>query len=302
MLKLSLSTMWTKGRFNHMKDFASKARQLGFTCVEANTLVSPQMLHELVEAAIPISSIHSPCPTAISSRGTPAASLSLSSVDKEERTEAIDFAKKTINLASEVQAEAVVLHMGEVPIDLNLQDRLYQLYNKGRAQTKEYAQVREELVCQRAGWRGPYLEAAKQSLAELSEYSLKKGIMLGLETRFHFDEIPNIDEMAELLEEAKGSLTGYWHDVGHAEMQQKLGFAQHENWLSRFHDKMIGIHLHDIVGISDHHVPGKGEADWDMIARHLLQKAIRVCEIGEWNEEEAIKGAVEFLLAKGVAG
>ena len=302
MLRLSLSTMWVKGRFNDMKEFANKTRQLGFTHVEANTLVSPKMLQELIEAAIPISSIHSPCPATLSSRGIPIANLSLSSLDEDERREAVCFAKKTISLAGQIQAKAIVVHIGEVPINLALQERLYQLYSEGSTQTKEYAQIKKELISQRAARARLHLQAAKKSLAELSNYSQNKNIMLGLETRFHFHEIPNIDEMAELLKEVEGSLTGYWHDIGHAEMQQKLGFAKHENWLSLFHDKMIGVHLHDIAGISDHHVPGKGEANWDMIVKYLPQKAIKVCEIGEWNDEEAIRSAVQFLQAKGVAG
>lgn len=301
MPELSLSTMWAKGRFNHMGDFASKARQLGFTQVEANALVSPQMLEELIKTAIPLSSIHSPCPAVLSSRGSPVASLSLSSLDQEERTEAIHFARKTIDLASETQARAVVLHMGEVPVDLNLQERLYQLYNNGWAQTEEYARVREELIRQRARQARSHLEAAKKSLAELCQFSLRRKVALGLETRFHFHEIPDIEEMAELLEEVEGSLTGYWHDVGHAEVQQRLGFTRHQDWLASFGDKMIGIHLHDIVGLSDHYAPGKGEADWALIAKYLPRRAIRVCELGEWNQEGAVQEAVEFLVAKGVA-
>ncbi|HUW46595.1 MAG TPA: TIM barrel protein [Dehalococcoidia bacterium] len=302
MLEVSLSTMWVKGRFSRMARFAAKAKELGFTHIEVNASISPRMLSELLETTIPISSIHSPCPSILSSRGIPISSLSLSSLDESERIEAVSFTKQTIDLAASVRARAVVLHMGEVPIDLSLQDRLYKLHDGGYAQTKEYSQAKEELVYQRTSQALPYLDAARKSLQELSEYSRQKGIMLGLETRFHPHEIPNMDEMAELLNEIAESLVGYWHDVGHAEVQQQLGFSLHEEWLSRFRDRMVGIHLHDILGISDHHAPGKGDMNWEMVAKYLPPGIVKVCEIGEWNDEEQMQGIVKFLQKKGIVG
>jgi sugar phosphate isomerase/epimerase len=300
LAEVSLSTMWAKGRFSHMAGFAAKLRELGFTHVEPNALVSPRMLNELLKTTVPISSIHSPCPTVLSSRGIPVSGLSLSSLDASERVEAVSFTKKTIDLAANVSARAIVLHMGEVPIDLSLQDRLYKLHEGGYTETKEYRQTKERLVHQRLSLAHSYVDAAKKSLQELSKYSRQNGIMLGLETRFHFNEIPNMDEMAELLDEVSEHLAGYWHDVGHAEVQHRLGFSFHEEWLLRFKDRMVGIHLHDIHGISDHHAPGKGNMNWKMIAKYLPQGIVKVCEIGEWNDEEQMQGVVKFLQKKGI--
>jgi len=294
--------MWAKDRFSHVSEFAAKAREMGFTHVEANASISPRMLSELIETAIPILSIHSPCPRVLSSRGIPVTSLSLSSLDQSVRMEAVSFTEKTIDIASNVNAKAIVLHMGEVPIDLSLQDSLYKLYNESRVQTREYSQAKEELIYERFSQVPPYLEAARKSLQHLSEYSCRKGIMLGLETRFHFHEIPNMDEMAELLNEVQESPVGYWHDVGHAEVQQQLGFSLHEEWLSRFNHRMIGIHLHEVLGISDHQAPGKGKMNWDMVAKYLPQGVVKVCEIGEWNEEEQMRGVVNFLRKEGIVG
>ena len=329
MSQISLSTMWAKGRFGSMSQFVAKAKESGFTHIEANASVSPQGVEELIKTSVPISSIHSPCPAVLSSKGIPIANLSLSSLDESEREEAVSFARKTIDLASTIEAKAIVLHMGEVPIDLSLDSLLRQLYRQNLSKTKEYNQVKEELIHQRASQAPPYFEAARKSLEELSQYSQQQGIMLGIETRFYFHEIPNIDEMEILLNaschseqseeshsaqgklregEAKQShlvqaklckeFVGYWHDVGHAEVQQRLGFTPHEEWLSRFSHKMIGVHLHDVIGISDHRPPGKGNVNWDMVAKYLPREAIKVCEIAEWNEEEEIQGVVDFLQRK----
>jgi sugar phosphate isomerase/epimerase len=214
--------------------------------------------------------------------------------------EAVGFTKQTIDLASSVKARAIVLHMGEVPIDLNLQSRLFELHRGGYAQTKEYSQAREELVCQRDSQAPPYLDEAKKSLQEITEYGLQKGMILGLETRFHPHEIPNMDEMAELLSEAPRDSVGYWHDIGHAAVQQQLGFGSHEEWLSQFRYRMFGIHLHDVLGITDHHAPGQGNMNWEMVSKYLRPEVLKVCEIGEWNSEEKTGGVVEFLRNRGM--
>lgn len=297
---ISLSTMWAKGRFGHMADFAAKAQELGFTHIEANASISPRMLDELIQTSVPISSVHSPCPSVLSSTGVPVTVLSLSSLDEAERMEATSFAKSTIDLASGLSANAVVLHMGEVPIDPDLQERLRQLYTEGQTQSEEYSQAGEELVYRRISQSPPYLDAAIKTLRELSAYGGQKGIMLGLETRLHLHEIPNLDEMAELLNEVPGHPVAYWHDVGHAEVQQRLGFGLHEQWLSRFKHRMIGIHLHGVRGVSDHQPPGKGDVNWEMVARYLPPGIVKVCEIGEWNDEQQMDRVVSFLQKEGI--
>jgi len=75
----------------------------------------------------------------------------------------------------------------------------------------------------------------------------------------------------------------------------------HEEWLSRFKDRMIGVHLHDILGISDHRAPGTGDMDWVMVAEYLPPGIERVCEVGEWNGEEDMLGVVDFLTERGIA-
>jgi len=287
--------MWAKGRFSRMAGFVARAKEFGFTHIEANASVSPQMLSELLKTGVSISSIHSPCPATLSSGGTPISSLSLSSPNESDRKEAVSFTKRTIDIASSVKAKAIVIHMGEVPIDLNLQVRLRELHEGGYAHTKEYGDAKEELVHQRNSQAPDYLDIAGRSLHDISEYTQQRGIILGLETRFHFHEIPNIHEMAELLGSVPENLVGYWHDVGHAEVQQRLGFSLHEEWLSRFSDRMVGIHLHDVLGVSDHHPPGMGNMNWEMVTKYLPPKILKVCEIGEWNNEEQIQGVVEFL-------
>ncbi len=60
------------------------------------------------------------------------------------------------------------------------------------------------------------------------------------------------------------------------------------------------MHLHDVRGIRDHCAPGVGSVDWGLIAANLPDAALRVCEIGEWNDVETVPGVVPFLRSQGV--
>jgi hypothetical protein len=73
-----------------------------------------------------------------------------------------------------------------------------------------------------------------------------------MENRFHDSDIPLPDEFDAFFRLGLRQGVGYWHDVGHAQLLAHLGCWAHEEWLGRFTGRMIGIHLHDMVGVSDH--------------------------------------------------
>lgn len=296
--------MWSQ-RYNHIDRFVQDVREFGFTHVELNSILTPEKLNELLKLGIKVSSIHCPCPVTTSHLGIPAASLQLSSLDEAERREALRFARATIELASQVGAKGMVVHAGQVEIDSHLEDRLHQLYNHchrehSEATSKEFKTVRQQLIQQRASHARPYFEAAKRSLIELTDFAQGREIKLGIETRFYFCEIPRPEEMEQLLQELPSNLVGYWHDVGHAEVNSRLGFAPHKVWFEKFKPRMIGIHLHDVRGIRDHCAPGTGSLDWDLLAHNLPPSIIKVCEIGEWNPPGACARALPFLKSHGI--
>jgi sugar phosphate isomerase/epimerase len=322
--KIALSTMWSQ-RYNHMDRFVQDVQEFRFTQVELNSIITPEKLDELLKLGIEVSSIHCPCPVTTSRLGIAAASLQLSSLDEAERREALRCARATIELASQVRAKAVVVHAGKVEIDSHLEDRLHQLYDychcepfaschsegekrpKNLAQgklreaiSKEFGTMRQQLIQQRASHARPYFEAARRSLIDLADFAQGRDVKLGIETRFHFCEIPRPEEMDQLLQELPSDLVGYWHDVGHAEVNSRLGFAPHRVWFEKFKSRLIGVHIHDVRGIRDHCAPGTGDLDWDFIAQNLPPSIIKVCEIGEWNPPGACADAVPFLKSRGI--
>ncbi len=109
------------------------------------------------------------------------------------------------------------------------------------------------------------------------------------------------DELDELLNLGCGEVVGYWHDVGHGQVMEHLGFGPHEEWLQRFAERMVGIHLHDVVGLDDHQVAGGGVVDWDMIARYVPADALRTCEFHSNNSAERVAAGLRWLIDKGYA-
>jgi sugar phosphate isomerase/epimerase len=304
---ISLSTMWARGRYTDLIEFSRDARSWGYSAIEANAYVtSDGMLNMLTQGALPLSSLHNPCPNVKSSRDCSAYDLSLCSLDESERSEAVSFAAATIKQAALVGARAVVLHMGHVPVGMSMQRRLHSLWHEGKMDSEEYLKVSEHLLALRGADQRAHLERALETLRELEDIARPRGIMLGLETRHNVHEVPNLDEMGVLLAESDPAVVGYWHDTGHAETQERLGVARHQDWLERYSSRLIGIHLHDVNSERDHQCPGAGQLDWEMVARYVPDAAIRVCEIGEWNEEYCMAGLPPLLdrmgmLAPGVS-
>ncbi|MDY6834523.1 MAG: sugar phosphate isomerase/epimerase [Chloroflexota bacterium] len=301
MTELALSTMWSKGKFNHMRSFVKDAHDFGFSCIELNSILTPERLEQLRDVEpIHISSVHCPCPAEVTRNGIDNTAVHISSLEEDSRNEAISYGKQTIKLASEVGAKAVILHAGRVEMDLTVYNRLRSLYNKGLSSSQEYFATTKELVKERDKCVSAHLAAVRMSLMELLNFAYANGIIIGLENRVHFFEIPSLYEMISLLEEFGAHPIGYWHDVGHAEVQSRLGFASQDEWFSNLGDRIIGVHLHDVQGIHDHFAPGLGTIDWDLISKKLPHNIIKVCEIGEWNNRKNALQTVPFLKKKDI--
>lgn len=293
--------MWSQGRYSHMEEFVREAGEFGFTQIELNYALTPGRLRQLLSLdGVKVSSVHCPCPVELASDGTPIPEPQISVLDKDARRVAVELGKSSIQLAARLGAKVVILHAGRVEIGLEMERRLHYLYNRGMAEDVEFGRIKDELVQRRQERAGDYLDAARESLHELAEFAAREGVWLGLETRIFHHEIPTLEEMEQLLGDLSGGSVGYWHDVGHAEVQSRLGFTPHREWFSRFGGRLLGVHLHDVRGIRDHCAPGVGSVDWGLIAANLPDAALRVCEIGEWNDVETVPGVVPFLRSQGV--
>ncbi len=296
---VALSTMWAIDRFPDLGQFFSTARELGFWRFELNHQVNRQMLEAVDLDGYRITSVHEPCPA-----DTPTATLAarnwlVSSTHEKNRRQGVVAVQRSIDLAQQVGAELVVVHAGRVDVDAALEAKLWTLYERGQAATAAYASLKETLVDARARRAAANLDAACRSIAELAEYAAQAGVRLGLENRYHYLDLPLPDEMEDLLAIAGSERGGFLYDVGHAQTLENLGLVPHQEWLERYADRMVAVHLHDIKGLRDHEAAGLGEVDWDMVARYLPREALRTFEFRAHNTPSQLQDALEFLAGKG---
>jgi HAD superfamily hydrolase (TIGR01549 family) len=295
----SLSTMWARRNFPSLGDFFQAARRMGYTHIELNHQIDSAMLAGIEMDAFQFSSIHEPCPADIPVDTLKARDWLISSEDEEKRHHGVLSVKRSIDLAQRLGAGVIVVHCGNVNNDMAPENRLRALYNAGLSGSEEYQTIKAEMEQTRAALAGPRLEAVKKSLAELLEYAGRFGIRLGLENRYHYMDIPNLDELGQLLELAGPDRLGFIYDAGHAQALDRLGFFPHEEWLKRYAPRIIGAHLHDVIGVQDHQAPGLGELDFGHIAAYVPPTAFRTLELHPKNTPEQVQASLRFLAAHG---
>jgi sugar phosphate isomerase/epimerase len=295
---IALSTMWAIGQFSSLADFLNAGRELGFARFELNHAVNSAMLDGLSMNGT-ITSVHEPCPADPSMAVLKERNWLVSALDEQNRAQGVAAIRRSIDLAHRVGARVVVVHPGRVDIDPTLESTLVNLYQAGKSEQAEYASAKDRLVSARATNAPANMRSVRRSLLELAEHAAQRGVRLGLENRYHYHEIPLPDELDNLLDLGLGDVVGYWHDVGHAQVLQHLGLGTHEEWLRRFagpHGRMIGVHLHDVVGVTDHFAAGSGEVDWDMVAGYMPAGALRTCEFQSFNSSQQVAAGLKWLV------
>jgi sugar phosphate isomerase/epimerase len=296
---IALSSMWAVNRFGTLPQFAEAARSMGFPAVELNYQAPPQWIAN-APADVVVRSVHAPCPWVIRPDGRSGYDVPFNAWDDAERREAVRLVKGSIDAAHALGAKAVVLHLGTIQPDEPLEEALWRLHEKGQFGTPEYDDLRARLEAQRRETVGPWFERVHRSLKEIVPYAEEHEIVLGLETRYHYLEIPDPDEMADLLAAFSTPAVGYWHDVGHAENMARLGFWPHEHWLNRFASRLVGMHLHDVVGLVDHRAAGLGTVDWETLRSAILRAPFVTCEFGPANTPKEVHQGLQFLIGRGL--
>jgi HAD superfamily hydrolase (TIGR01549 family) len=294
--KASLSTMWGSPQFPRLEGFLHSAVQIGFSAVELNHEVNSIMLAGTNLEPYDVSSVHEPCPADVTTRRMAALDWEVSSDDEHKRQQAVRLAKRSIYLAREVGAGLVVVHPGSVAGDRSMEKDLRTLFYRGEADSARFRELRDRLIDRRSQLAAPRVEAALRSLSELLACAREEGIVLGLENRYHYLDIPTPDELERLLDSGGQVELGLVYDVGHAQTMERLGFFTHDEWLGRFAGRIVEVHLHDVKGIDDHLAPGLGEVDFDRIADRLPGDALRTCELRPQNTREQVVDGMNYLV------
>jgi sugar phosphate isomerase/epimerase len=206
-----------------------------------------------------------------------------------------------VDVARRAAAQYIVVHLGGVGHAIFEEERqLRRLYDEGVREGDHVESLRRNAAERRREGHARYWPNARKSLAEITGYASRFGIAVGLENRYHFHEFPNTDETHELLADYPPDVAGFWLDVGHAEVLERLGLADGHRWLNELAGRCIGTHVHDVDGLADHRAPGHGTADWDHFSGKLPPNIPRIFEINQKIDEEQVAASIPFLQERGV--
>lgn len=305
MKPLALSTMYAQQeRFADGGDFARYAAAAGYDAIEISHSTTETKLRQLLEAnALPVTSVHQPAPWLRHRDGRGNSHCNLASTDEAERRTALDYALKSVEWAAGIGVERLVVHLGQVsdvPEMFEEEFEMRRMFDSGRAEEERFTELREAATARRTREAGPYLARARKSLLELVHAAEPLGIAIGLENRYHYHEIPQVSEYGMLLDGLTLEQAGYWHDVGHAEVLDRLGFVDRHAWLDALSIRCIGAHLHDVSGIGDHRAPGDGDVEWDYIIKGIQHLPAYTLEINQHQPDALVSGAIPFLESLGL--
>ena len=270
-------------------------KALGFESIELGFALSKKVVDEILplveKGLIKVSSLHNICPTPACIEIDEASPdyYSLASNLEDERALAIDTARNTILYAEKLGAKAVILHTGKLPI----KDRMKELSGafENRA---EYKRIRAEMESDRAGRIDGYLDNVVRSLSVLAPCARRSGVKLAIETRYSYRDIPLAEEFDYIFDKVKD--VWYWHDVGHAEVFDRLGLSSHTALLDRCAGRLIGIHLHDITGfLYDHQAPLCGTFDFGKVSPYLKTDTIKVIEAHQPATAKQVARGLKYL-------
>lgn len=292
---LALSTCWASKDAAGGDRLLDRLAETGLTSLELEYRLTTPVLHQLLPELKPrgfsVASVHNFCPLPPDFPTEKASGdlFNLAAWDKEERLLAVSHTMRGMELAADLEATVVILHLGWVEGVRDLE------ITKEAARQNELTPELAAHLETRRKMAPKSLDAISFALDRLIPRAQSLGVRLGLENRFHACQVPDIDECALLLERFAGAPVGPWFDTGHAHVQGLAGLADTSDWLSCFGEGLLGCHLHDAQGISDHLTPGAGDFDWPELTRALAHAPIKVLEIHPGPGPEEIKEAADML-------
>lgn len=268
---LSLSTCWNSHRHENGLHIAHEARSLGFEFIELSHGLKVSHLPGIIQAVnehqIKVSSVHNFFPSPVEVMIDAPDAYEFTSHREEERDRALDLTERTIETAAQLGAQRVVVHLGSVPMKSGT-DKLEALTHAGKIYSRSYTKVKLELVEARARHSQAYLDRARTAVDELLPTCERFRVALGIETRSHYEQVPNEQEMLSLFNHYRDCpWIGFWHDFGHVQRKANLGLLDHAELLAAIAPRLLGCHVHDVEWPArDHRVPlSTGGVDFDKL-------------------------------------
>ena len=278
----SFSTCWNSHRHTDGRAMLQEIRDLGFQFAELSHGIRVSLLPGIIESVaageIKISSLHNFCPLPMGVT-SPAPNLYQFSSDRpRERELAERYTLKTIELAARLKAPLVVIHSGSIEMK-DYTDKLLDLVARGQRDTPKYKKLCAEYAKKRDAKKEPVFERVKETFKKILPEAESRNVKLGVENRQALEELPIETDCQFLFHDIDSPALVYWHDTGHAQIKENLGFIHHVLHLESLRDHLAGFHIHDVQFPGrDHCAPGSGNVDFAALKPSVKPHHIKVFE------------------------
>ena len=279
----SFSTCWNSHRHIDGRAMLREIRELGFEYAELSHGIRISLLPGILDAVnagdIKISSLHNFCPLPLGVNHAAPNIFQFSSKEQRERESAYRHTIKTIETAARVKAPIVVLHMGSIDMK-DYGEKLKDLLVHRQRETPKYEKLIEECLEKREAKKEKFFENTCAMLERLIEPARNNGVKLGIENREGVEELPLDSDFPFFFRRFADATIGYWHDTGHAQIKEELGFVHHRLLLDSLHSRLIGFHVHDVkFPCRDHCQPGTGVVDFAALKPMVRPDHVKVFEL-----------------------
>lgn len=297
---LAVSTSWKSKDITDGAAFVALLESFDIDGIELEYRIDEalfsQMQAALKRSHIKVVSIHNyfPIPAGRPGSGGSGDLFLLSHPDKDQRHQAIRMTLRTMQYAHELGAQAVVLHCGRVEMDPEL-GVLHHYWDAGQMHSKEARAFIARKRMERDTLKPPHLESLLFSLDKLAPMAEKQNLVLGLENRYHYHELPGFDDFEMLFKAFGGGPLGYWHDTGHAHANEELTIIPPQALLNAYSNRLAGVHLHDATGLDDHLAPGTGAIDFQKLKPFIQANARLVIELKSGTPDADVSRGIRYV-------
>ena len=297
---LALSTSWKSKELNNGEILLQALEKFDVSGIELDYRIKEAVFHQMKKplnrSGLRVVSIHNffPIPAVIPHSKGGGDLFLLSHPDREERQRAIQWTIKTIEHANDLEAKAVILHCGNVKMDTEM-EVLYDYWETDRIHSKEAQAFISQKLNERDLLKTKHLDGLLFSIDKLIRVAEKQNIILGIENRYHYHELPGFDDFNIIFAEFKGGPVRYWHDTGHAFANEVLTIIQPGALLQNYSEKLIGVHFHDAIGLDDHLAPGTGKIDFISMKPFLKNDTLLVVELKPGTPDSEVSQGIQFI-------
>jgi sugar phosphate isomerase/epimerase len=297
----SLSTCWNSKRHTDGRAMLREIRDLGFAYTELSHGIRLGLMPGVVEAVdageIKISSLHNFCPLPLGVNHASPNLYEFSDERPRERELAVKYTLKTLDFAQRVKAPLVVLHLGSMELK-DYTEKLSGMLERDGKKTPKYEKLRAEAAAAREARKAKAVERVYETLHLILPEAEKRDLKLGIENRQALEEIPLDGDFEYFFREFDSPNVVYWHDTGHAQIKENLGFLHHAHHLESLTGRLAGFHVHDVkFPAGDHAPPGSGTVDFAALKPFVKPEHIKVFELSPSLPVEAVKRGVAHVKA-----